>query len=157
HVHGGELSEGAIDDQIRHAITKISHLHFVATPTCARRVIQMGEQPWRVTVSGAPSLDNLQNMQLFSIPELECRVGIALCQAPLLVTFHPVTLEYKETGAQIEELLAALADIDRPIVLTYPNADTHHRDILHAIRTFAARRMNVALVENLGTRAYFSL
>lgn len=157
HLHGGEQSEGAIDNQIRHAITKMSHLHFVATPTGARRVVQMGEEPWRVTVTGAPALDNLRAMPLLPIAELERLVGIELRPAPLLVTYHPVTLEYEETATQTAELIAALADVERPIVITYPNADTHHRDILHAIRGFAAGRPGVALVENLGTQAYFSL
>ena len=157
HLHGGELSAGAFDEQIRHAITKMSHLHFVATPTSAERVIQMGEEPWRVTVSGAPSLDNLRALSLLSVPELERELGIGLTPTPLLVTYHPETLAYQNTGRQVNELFAALAELERPIIITYPNADTSSRQIIDALEAFAREHDNVRVVKNLGTTIYFSV
>ena len=108
HIHGGELTQGAFDDALRHAMTKLSHLHFVSTDEYARRVIQLGEEPWRVTVSGAPSLDNLKGLQLMGAAELASGFGLDFQTPPLIVTFHPVTLEYEQTERQIDELLAAL-------------------------------------------------
>src|SRR2546423_3237267 len=92
HIAGGESSEGAIDEAIRHSLTKMSHLHFVQTSDYRDRVIQMGEEPWRVTISGSPSLDNLQNFSPLTDQELRDQVGLALNPPPLLVTFHPATL-----------------------------------------------------------------
>jgi len=139
HIHGGEVTHGAIDDALRHSITKLSHVHFVSTEEYARRVMQLGEEPWRVIVSGAPSLDNLKTVNLFTTQELEAQYDIRLQPPPLLVTFHPVTLEYERTELQISELLAALADSALPVVFTQPNADTSgrviHRMIAEYVRT----------------------
>ena len=157
HIHGGELTQGAIDDALRHSITKLAHFHFVATKEYARRVIQLGEEPWRVTVSGAPSLDNLNDIQLLSVDELETQYGLDLQQPPLLVTFHPVTLEYEQTQWQISELLKALSEFDLPIIFTLPNADTNGRIIIQAIETFVRNCPSAWIFENLGTVSYFSL
>ncbi|HPF98923.1 MAG TPA: UDP-N-acetylglucosamine 2-epimerase [Kiritimatiellia bacterium] len=157
HLHGGELTRGAIDDALRHAITKMSHLHFVATEDYAHRVMQLGEEPRRVMVSGAPSLDNLRAMKLFTAEEMERLVGLPMDPAPLLVTLHPVTLEYEKAAWHAEELLAALAAVDRPLVFTGTNADTGGRSIRRLIDDFVGRRANARFVENLGTCAYFSL
>ena len=152
HIHGGELTLGAIDDAFRHSITKLSHLHFVSTESYARRVMQMGEEPWRVTVSGAPALDHLRGMQLAPLAEFATRHQLPLTEPPLLVTFHPVTL-----GAEpIEELLAALATTDRPILFTLPNADHGHQAIIRQIHDFTATHPRAHAVANLGTRDYFS-
>ena len=118
HIHGGESSEGAIDESIRNSITKMSHLHFVSTDVYGQRVIQMGEEPWRVLVSGAPSLDNITTMTFLSKVELEKDFGLDLSKPTLMVTYHPVTLEYEETGNQVRELLAALDQADFNIVMT---------------------------------------
>jgi len=161
HIHGGELTQGAFDDALRHAMTKLSHLHFVSTDEYARRVIQLGEEPWRVTVSGAPSLDNLKGLQLMGAAELASGFGLDFQTPPLIVTFHPVTLEYEQTERQIDELLAALKalgeETGQPVVFTLPNADTSGRIIIGRIREFAAGHPFARIVENLGTRAYFSL
>ena len=122
HIHGGEISEGAFDDALRHSITKLSHLHFVSTEDYAKRVMQMGEEQWRVMVSGAPSLDNLYTVRWLKRQELEAHFGLLLNGDPLLVTFHPVTLEYEQTEWQMSELLATLKTFDLPIVFTLPNA-----------------------------------
>jgi UDP-hydrolysing UDP-N-acetyl-D-glucosamine 2-epimerase len=157
HIHGGELSEGAFDDALRHAMTKLSHLHFVATDEYARRVLQLGEQAWRITVSGAPGLDNLDTVEMLSMEAFEKKYGISLDPAPLLITFHPVTLEYEQTQWQVEELLAALEAFERPMVFTLPNADTKSREIIQMITDFVGRHKLRWKFDNLGTRGYFSL
>lgn len=156
HIHGGELTEGAIDDALRHSITKLSHLHFVSMPEYADRVIQLGEEPWRVTISGAPGLDNLHSLRLLSREELYDRCGLRLEQPFLLVTFHPVTLEEEQAEWQVEELLAALDQSGLPVVLTSPNADTRARQVASRLRTFARERPSAQFITDLGTVGYFS-
>ncbi len=157
HIHGGELTEGAIDDAIRHSITKMSHLHFVATETYARRVIQMGEEPWRVVVSGAPGLDNLHDIELLDREALEKQYNVNLQDPFLLVTYHPVTLEYEQTRSQIDALLDALEKTDVTLVFTYPNADTGSRLIVERVRDFVADHQRAYFLVNLGTQGYFSM
>ena len=157
HVHGGEATEGAIDDAVRHAITKMSHLHFVALEAYAERVIQMGESPWRVTVSGAPGLDHLNDFTPLSRTELERECGVRVADTTLLVTFHPVTLEYGRTASHIAELLAALREVGAPVVFTFPNADTSSRAIIEAARRYVSDVRNAQLTVSLGTRGYLSL
>jgi len=157
HIHGGELTEGAIDDQFRHALTKMSHLHFAATNEYARRIIQMGEEPWRVTVCGAPGLDNINEMDWLDRAALSETLQLELTRDPLLVTYHPVTRQWDHTNEQIDVLLDALADVDHPLIFTYPNTDMGNRKIIDAIQRFAGKRVNTIAVSNLGTRRYFSL
>jgi UDP-hydrolysing UDP-N-acetyl-D-glucosamine 2-epimerase len=157
HIHGGEVTQGAIDDALRHAMTKLSHLHFVSTQAYARRVVQLGEEPWRVTVTGAPGLDNLANVKPLTTAELEGRFGFRLEPPPLLVTFHPVTLEYGRTEWQVRELLAALEAADLPVVFTAPNADTGGRVIARLIEEFVSRKPSTWLVDNLGTQGYIGM
>jgi UDP-hydrolysing UDP-N-acetyl-D-glucosamine 2-epimerase len=157
HIHGGELSFGAIDDSLRHSITKLSHLHFVATEEYAARVRQMGEEPWRVVVSGAPALDNVAALVLLSREQLEAKIGLRLEPSPLLVTYHPVSLEFERAAEQADELLAALDGLEAPIVFTKPNADAGGRAVLEKIAAWVKDRPRCVLVDNLGTQAYFSL
>lgn len=157
HIHGGELTEGATDDAIRHSITKMSHLHFVATDEYARRLWRMGEAPWRVTVSGAPGLDNLATTRLLTRSEFEREYGFPLEDGFLLVTYHPVTLEYEQTENQFGEVLAALEEAERPVVITYPNADTESQTIIGMIGEFSGRYPRARVAINLGTEGYFSL
>jgi UDP-N-acetylglucosamine 2-epimerase (non-hydrolysing)/GDP/UDP-N,N'-diacetylbacillosamine 2-epimerase (hydrolysing) len=157
HIHGGEESLGAFDNSLRHSITKLSHIHFASTEEYARRIIQMGEEPWRVIVSGAPSLDNLRAMPLLTETELRDRFQVDVQRKFLLVTYHPVTLEYERTGWQINELLAALDTCALPVVFTMPNADTNGRLIRKQIEEFVATHPNSRAFENLGTQGYFSL
>jgi UDP-hydrolysing UDP-N-acetyl-D-glucosamine 2-epimerase len=157
HIHGGELTLGAFDDALRHSMTKLSHLHFATTQDYAHRIRQLGEEDWRIVVSGAPSLDNLNNFRPLSRETLEGLIGASLGPAPLLVTFHPTTLEYQDVGAQTESLLAALQIIDREIVITLPNADTGNETIINKLHAFCQNRENAHVVNNLGTKAYFSL
>jgi UDP-hydrolysing UDP-N-acetyl-D-glucosamine 2-epimerase len=157
HIHGGELTEGAIDDALRHSITKMSHLHFVATEPYAQRVIQMGEEPWRVVVSGAPSLDNLRHVPLLSREALADRYDVDLADPFFLVTYHPVTLEYEQTRSQIDALLTALEETDATVIFTYPNADTGSRLIIDRVREFVARHRRAHYLVNLGTPGYFNM
>jgi UDP-N-acetylglucosamine 2-epimerase (non-hydrolysing)/GDP/UDP-N,N'-diacetylbacillosamine 2-epimerase (hydrolysing) len=157
HIHGGEVTEGAIDEVIRHSITKMSHLHFASTEQYGARLIQMGEERWRVHISGAPGLDNIRTLELYSSSELAEIIGHSFSRAPLLVTFHPVTREVGDTVYHIAELMAALGRVDHPIVFTYPNADTSGRSIIQAIEQFVGEHANATVVANLGTRTYFSL
>jgi len=157
HLSGGELTEGAIDDTLRHSLTKLSHLHFVSTQEYARRVIQLGEEPWRVIVSGEPGLDNLRSVNMLSRSELEVRYQLRLDRPFLLVTYHPVTLEYEHTEWQIGELLAALRKTHFPVIFTSPNADTGNRIIREKLEQFVIAESSSKLVGNFGTQAYFSL
>jgi len=157
HIHGGEVTEGAMDDALRHGLTKLSHLHFAATEEYARRIVQLGEEPWRVTVSGAPSLDNLATVGRWSRAELAQKLGMDLISAPLLVTFHPVTLEYERTDYYAAELLAALAQVEAPIIFTLPNADTSGRILIRQIEEFVRQHSQARLLPSLGTMGYFTL
>ncbi len=157
HISGGEVTEGAMDESIRHAITKLSHLHFVAAEPYARRVIQMGEEPWRVHVSGEPGLDSIATMDFLAKDELENRIGMPLSPKPLLVTFHPVTLEGEQTSRFVHELLEALNESPQPTVFTYPNADPGGTVIIDAIERYVASKSDARVVRNLGRRAYCSL
>ncbi len=157
HIHGGESTEGLIDEAIRHSITKMSHLHFTSTEAYRDRVVQMGEEPWRVTVSGAPGLDNLNEFSPLDKKKLEDLLGLTLDKAPLLVTFHPVTLEYEDTEYHITQLLEALDQLKMPVVFTFPNADTSGRVIIRAVEQYTIRRDDAVVLPSLGTRVYFSL
>jgi UDP-hydrolysing UDP-N-acetyl-D-glucosamine 2-epimerase len=157
HVHGGELSQGAMDDALRHCMTKLSHLHFVATEIYGHRVAQLGEEVWRIMVTGAPALDNLQSMPLMAPEELSATFGISVDPPPLLVTWHPVTLEADQMQWQIGELMSALDTVGLPIVFTQPNADAGGRWIGRIIDDYVRDHVSARRVDNLGTRAYFSL
>jgi UDP-hydrolysing UDP-N-acetyl-D-glucosamine 2-epimerase len=157
HIHGGELTQGAIDDALRHSMTKLSHLHFVSTEAYARRVIQLGEEPWRVVISGAPGLDHLDSLKYQSQSTLNERFEIDLSIPTLLVTFHPVTLEYGQVESQIDAVLGALEKSDCAILFTAPNADTGGSAVLGKIRQYVKTHPNSRLVDNLGTETYFSL
>jgi UDP-N-acetylglucosamine 2-epimerase (non-hydrolysing) len=157
HVHGGELTLGAIDDALRHSITKLSHLHFAATEEYARRIVQMGEESWRVLISGAPALDLLHSARLLTREELSERYHLRLQERPLLVTYHPVTLEFEETEEQVSQLLDALRASAMPIVITAPNADTGGRVTKKLMEDFVQSYPLAQMIANLGTEAYWSL
>jgi len=156
HIHGGEETLGAFDNSLRHSITKLSHLHFPSTEEYAHRIIQMGEEKWRITIAGAPSLDNLNTMQLLSPSELKDKYHFDVQNKFLLVTYHPVTLEYENAEWQINELLAALEFCGLPVVFTMPNADTNGQIIRKLIEEYVVRHPSSRVFENLGTQGYFS-
>jgi len=156
HIHGGELTEGAIDDAIRHAITKLSHLHFAATEDYARRILQMGEEPWRVVVSGAPALDEVASVPYLSRSAVCDRFGFDPADPFLLVTFHPVTLGADAAVDGLDALLAALERATMPCVMTFPNADAGSQSIIAEFTEYAGRHRAVRLEPNLGTDWYFN-
>lgn len=156
HIHGGETSEGAIDEAFRHAITKMAHLHFTSTEAYRRRVVQLGEQPERVVTCGAPALDNLPELAALGAGELAEKFDITLDPSPLVVTFHPATL-LERTAADTDALLDALKAVDLPIIFTAPNADPAGRQIRSAIDAFVADHPNAWLIESFGVEGYYSL
>lgn len=157
HLHGGELTLGAFDDSLRHSITKLAHLHFTAARCYHDRVIQMGEEPWRVEISGAPGIDTVLTTPRMSPEQLEMLLGMPLRQAPLLVTFHPATLHHETAVDDTRILISALIKADCPIVVTAPNSDTGSSGIRAELERFANTRENVRLVESLDTSAYAGL
>lgn len=159
HIHGGELTEGLIDEAIRHAITKMAHLHFVAAETYRRRVIQLGEAPERVFNFGAPGLDRLAEIDWLTRRELEADLGLALGSPLFLVTYHPVTLAADGPAAAMANLLAALDRFPAAtVVFTLPNADTAGRAIVALIEGYiAAHPERSKAFASLGQRRYLSL
>lgn len=158
HVHGGEATEGAFDESIRHSITKMSHFHFVAAEDYRRRVIQLGEQPDRVFLVGGVGIDSIKRLELLDRPALEASLGFKLGPRNLLVTFHPVTLETATAAAQVGELLAALGELrDTHIIFTMPNADTHGRAVMDRIEQFTATHPTARAFTSLGQLLYLSV
>lgn len=158
HLHGGETTEGAIDEAFRHAITKMSHLHFTSAEAYRERVIQLGEDPQRVFSFGAAAMDSLSRIQLLDRAALETALAFRLGKRNLLVTFHPVTLENASAGQQFEALLQALEELDEcHFILTKPNADTDGRIIGNMIDAFAARhKQRAAAFTSLGQLRFLS-
>lgn len=133
HISGGDVTEGAYDDAIRHSITKMSHLHFTSTEAYRKRVIQLGEQPSKVFNVGSTGLDNIRQMELLSREALEESIGFALGEKSMLITYHPVTLENQTAARQMEALLRAVDDTDYRIIFTKPNSDSDGRVIVSMI------------------------
>ncbi len=158
HIHGGELTYGAYDESLRHAITKMSHIHFTATEEYSRRVIQLGENPKTVFNVGALGLDNIRKMKLLSLKELETSILFKLDEPFFVVTFHPVTLERNSSEQQMKELLAALDEfIDYKIIFTKPNADNDGRIIIKLIDNYVKKNLKRAVAfESLGQLRYLS-
>lgn len=159
HIHGGESSEGAYDESIRHAITKISQWHFVAASPYRSRVIQLGESPDRVYEFGAPGLDRLRDIEWLGRDALEASLGLRLGTPLFAVTYHPATLGDVEPVAALDELLAALDGFPQAtIVFTYPNADTGGRALIVRLRAWIeANGGRAAGFASLGQRRYLSL
>ncbi len=156
HIHGGEETTGAIDNVYRHSITKLSHLHFASTQDHAQRIIQMGEEPRRVTVSGAPALDRILHRDPPPFPELRMKVDPALVPGYLLATFHPVTTEYEHARHQADDFLHALQEHGHPVLITMPNADTGGRAVREAISAVSKSWPELYAVENLGPDLYLT-
>ncbi len=159
HIHGGERTEGAMDEGFRHAITKMAQLHFVAAEPYRRRVVQMGEDPDWVFNVGAPGLDCLVDLQWLSREELEANLGLPLAAPLILVTYHPATLGHLPPAIAMDEILAALDRIPQAtVVFTYPNADTGGRSLIEAIERYVgANPRRAAAFASLGQRRYLSL
>lgn len=157
HLHGGEATEGSIDEAIRHSITKMSHLHFVATDEYRNRVIQLGEQPDNVYQVGGLGIDNISNLELLERKTLEESLGFQFKEKNLLITFHPVTLESKSSKFQMAELLSALDDLeDTYLIFTMPNSDTDGRILFQQIEKFVSEHNNASVFTSLGQLKYLS-
>lgn len=157
HLHGGEATEGAFDEAIRHSITKMSHLHFVAADEYRKRVIQLGEQPERIFLVGGLGIDNIKKLTLLDRPSLEASLGFKLGRRNLLVTFHSVTLENATSAQQMAELLAALEKLENThLIFTMPNADTHGRVLFDMIKQFVSIHPNSRAFISLGQLLYLS-
>lgn len=158
HIHGGETTEGAFDEALRHSITKMSQLHFVATEEYERRVIQLGEHPETVFKVGGLGVDSLKRFELLSKSELERSLNITLLDKNLLITFHPATLEKQTAIHQMSELLDALSELsDTNLIFTMPNADTDGRALIQMIKDFCSKYKNAHWFTSLGQLNYFSL
>lgn len=157
HIHGGELTEGCIDEAIRHSITKMSHLHFVAAYEYRQRVIQLGESPDRVFQVGGLGVDNVLRLELLKLHELEAAINFRFLPRNLLVTFHPVTLEQGTSASQMDQLLAALGQLqDTGLIFTMPNADTDGRILFKKIQNFCNERAHAKAYTSLGQLRYLS-
>jgi len=154
HVEGGEITVGAIDDAVRNALTKMSHLHFACTRKAAKRIASMGEEPWRITFSGSLSLDFLQREKLFGKAEIEKKLALELRRDSVVCIYHPVTL-LEDTLAEAEHLFRALEGLERPIHFIYPNADAGSRELIRRAESFAAQRGS-RVFTNLDPLTYLS-
>lgn len=159
HLHGGEVTEGAYDDAIRHSITKMSHLHFTSTEEYRKRVIQLGEQPDRVFYVGAPGVENIKKYPLMSKEEVEESVNFKLDENTILVTYHPVTLGEHTAEKDIKEFIAALEERkDLRVFFTMPNSDTGSQAIVDAINDFVTNNPNRSIAyKSLGIKRYLSV
>ena len=157
HLHGGEATEGLIDEAIRHSITKMSHLHFVAADDYRRRVIQLGEKPESVFKVGGLGIDNIRNIKLLERHALEESLGFKFAARNLMITFHPVTLDSHSSEHQMQEVLAALHELkDTHLIFTMPNADTDGRILFQQIEEFVSQHENATVFTSLGQLRYLS-
>lgn len=156
HIEGGEVSEGAIDDAVRNALTKLGHVHLTTTEMARRRVLAMGEEDWRVHRVGAPSLDHLRRRTLATRETIEKELGLDLSTPPVLVAYHPVTIA-RDTTREAEALFAALADLRAPILFCYPNADAGSRALIERMESFCSGRVGARVFVNLPHVTYWSL
>jgi UDP-hydrolysing UDP-N-acetyl-D-glucosamine 2-epimerase len=156
HIEGGEVSQGAIDDAVRNALTKLSHIHFTPTENSRRRVLAMGEESHRVHRVGAPSLDHLQRRQPLSGAALTEGLGCQISPDSIVVAYHPVTLA-QDTLCEADQVFAALERLSQPILFCFPNADAGSRDLYRRARAFCAAREDARLFVNLNPRLYWGM
>lgn len=156
HIEGGDISEGAIDDAVRNALTKMSHLHFTTSEKSKKRVLAMGEEAWRVHQVGSPSLDNLRRRKLFSKSEIEKDLEMDFSQKTVVVAYHPVTLS-SDTVSEADVVFDALTKIPQQIVFCYPNSDAGSHKLIERAKNFCQQRSNAHLFVNLNHLKYWSL
>jgi UDP-hydrolysing UDP-N-acetyl-D-glucosamine 2-epimerase len=156
HIEGGEISEGAIDDAVRNALTKLSHVHFTSTEAARARVIAMGEEEWRVHRAGAPSLDHLRRSALLTREDLEARLSIKLNQPTTVVAYHPTTIA-RDTTREADALFTALQSVSGQLVFCYPNADAGSRLLIERTESFLRCREGGRVFVNLDSVTYWSL
>lgn len=158
HIAGGDTTEGAFDEAIRHSITKMAHLHFVTNEPAARRVRQLGEDPAHIHTVGSPGIDVIRKVKLLDRPALERELGFRFLERNLLVTFHPVTLDDRSSAEQFRDLLAALDRLDDSVgmIFTMPNADPEGSAIRDLIDGYVAARPHAKAFASLGQVRYLS-
>ena len=156
HIEGGDVSEGAIDDAVRNALTKMSHLHFTTNENSRRRILAMGEEAWRVHLVGSPSLDNLSRRRLMAREELAADLNLNLDQPTIIVAYHPVTIR-RDTVSEADAVFQALGELNAQIVFCYPNADAGSHQLIERAAAFCATRPNAHLFVNLNHMKYWSL
>jgi UDP-hydrolysing UDP-N-acetyl-D-glucosamine 2-epimerase len=156
HIEGGDVSLGAIDEAVRNALTKLSHVHLTTTENARMRVISMGEEPWRVHVVGSPSLDHITKGLLLSREEIQSRLQLPLKEETIAVIYHPLTLSH-DTLCEAGALFAALEDVQQDLLIISPNADAGSRELLQRISAFRARKPNVRFITSIEHRTYLSL
>src|SRR5271156_6593832 len=156
HIEGGEISEGAIDDAVRNALTKMSHIHFTSTHAARERVIAMGEEEWRVHRAGAPSQDPLRRRTLRSRGQVEERLALDLRKPTVLVVYHPMTIA-RDTLQEADALFTALENLTDQILFCYPNADAGSRALIDRSKLFISRRGDGKIFTNLDSESYLSL
>lgn len=136
HISGGEITEGAIDEQIRHAITKMAHIHFPGSKIYADNIRKMGEESWRIFNVGDPAIENIKNNKYMTKEELKSELGVNLDNETLLITFHPTTLEVDMLCDQVKNLIGALSEVNKSMVITYPNSDNGGDYIINELLKF---------------------
>jgi len=157
HIHGGELTGGALDEAFRHSISKMSSLHFVAAEEYKKRLIQLGENPKNIHIAGGLGVDSIKKHKLLNKHELENELDIKFLDKSLLVTFHPVTLDIESSEFQFKELLSALSNLkDTTLIFTMPNADTGGRKLISMVEEFIIENKNAKAFTSLGQLLYFS-
>ena len=156
HIEGGDVSEGAIDDAVRNALTKMSHLHFTPTEIARQRVIAMGEEAWRVHRSGAPSLDHLERSELLDRATLEQVLDTTIDPSSILVAYHPVTVA-RDSLREAEAMFEGLQMTGRPVVFCFPNADVGSRQLARLAEAFCERNDSAQIFVNLNPTHYWSL
>ena len=157
HIHGGETTIGAIDEAFRHSMTKMSHVHFVATQSYRRRVIQMGENSDYVYHTGSPALDNLLNRKKISFEELQEKIGIVLKSNPYIVTYHPETVNFQHNEANLKNIFSFFSSSIEPVIFTASNADSQGRLMNELIQKKCLETENFFFRQNLGVELYFAL
>ena len=159
HLYGGEISEGAFDDSIRHSITKLSHLHFASTEEYRNRIIQLGEHPDRVFWVGAIGVENIKRIPLISKDDIETLLEMSINEKTVLATYHPVTLGVRESQEEISDFLAAIDTVpDLKVVFTMPNSDPGSEAIKVALQQYCSRNpLRCRCFESLGAQKYLSL
>lgn len=156
HIEGGEVSEGAIDDAVRNALTKLSHIHFTSTAQARSRVIAMGEEEWRVHHVGAPSIDHLRRSRLLTRDEIAKELDLDLNHPTILVACHPTTI-VRDTTREADALFAVLASRLEQLLFCFPNADAGSRELIERATAFVRQHPNAKLVVNLNPVSYWSL
>lgn len=157
HMNGGESTEGAVDEQIRHAITKMAHIHFPGAEFYKKTILQLGEEPWRVYNVGQAGIENIKKFELLEKNELENELKISFDKLIFLITYHPETLGIDNIEEQVNNLIDALKEFDAKYIFTYPNADFGNKTIIDKINNFVNNNDNAYIFHSLGQKRYLSL